>query len=109
VPDNIRQRQPEKIGSGTCARKHAFKSMRRAAQLKTSGVRTSGGEALSAFGAARLDNSAPGPRGHPRTKAVPASTLQAAWLECTLHNCCSSRFRVRPGAVCSESPRQVAG
>ena len=76
----------------------------RAAQLNTSGVRTSGGEALSAFGATCPDDGAPGPCGHPRAKPVPAGTFQAAWLECTLHNCCSLKFPVWPGAVSSATP-----
>lgn len=64
----------------------------RAAQRDTSGVRTSSGEALSALGAACPDDGPTGPRGHPCAEAMPAGTLQTAWLKCTLHNCCSSKL-----------------
>jgi len=66
-------------------------------------LRTSSGEALAALGAPRLDDGLPGARRHTGAETVSASTLQAAWLECTFH--CSVLSSVRslagPGAACT--------
>jgi hypothetical protein len=60
----------------------------------TSGTRTtaesgvvSGGQALAALGAASLDDGTAGAGRHACTESVPASTLQATGLKCTLHGC----------------------
>lgn len=63
---------------------------------RSSKVGTSGGEALSAFGAPRADDGASAPRGHTRAKAVSTGPLEATWLECTFHDCCSFVNAVLP-------------
>jgi hypothetical protein len=47
----------------------------------------SGRQALTALGAAGIDYGTTATGRHAGAKTVPTRTLQAAWLECTLHFC----------------------
>jgi len=51
------------------------------------GVAPSGGKPFAALGPPRIDHGAASAGRHAGAKAMTARTLQAAWLESTLHSC----------------------